>query len=64
MLSPHEFSTLMLLKNAPDQVEPERSELGTLLRLDLIALESSEHQHPRPRVTESGDLILKAMSRH
>ena len=37
MLSPHEFATLMLLKDAPDQIDPDRADLEALLeRLDRV----------------------------
>jgi hypothetical protein len=40
MLSPHEFATLMLIKDAPDQIELDRAELDTLLERQLISLEN------------------------
>ena len=39
MLSPHEFATLLLVKDAPNQVEMEREELDALLERKLIQLE-------------------------
>lgn len=64
MLSPHEFATLMLVKNAPDQIG-ERAELSTLLERHLIALEQPQQTLglPRPRITENGNSILEACSR-
>jgi hypothetical protein len=36
MLSPHEFTTLMMIKDAPDQIEPDREELHALLERELV----------------------------
>jgi hypothetical protein len=63
MLSPHEFATLMLIKDAPDQIELDRAELGTLVERQLISLENLTSGRPRPRVTNDGDSILKAVGR-
>ncbi|MBC8752400.1 MULTISPECIES: hypothetical protein [Paraburkholderia] len=63
MLSPHEFATLMLIKDAPDQIELGRAELDTLLERQLISLESRASGHPRPHVTSEGASILKAVAR-
>ncbi|MGN6669462.1 MAG: hypothetical protein ACTHKH_21205 [Trinickia sp.] len=64
MLSPHELATLMLVKNAPDQIG-DRAELSALLERHLIALEQPEQNFglPRPRITENGNSILEACSR-
>ena len=51
MLSPHELATLMLVRDAPDQIG-DRAELSTLLERHLIALEQAEDIGlPRPRIT-------------
>ncbi|AUT61526.1 MULTISPECIES: hypothetical protein [Paraburkholderia] len=63
MLSPHEFATLMLIKDAPDQIELGRAELDTLLQRQLISLENLASGRPRAHVTSDGDSILKAVSR-
>lgn len=64
MLSPHELATLMLVKDAPEQIG-DRAELSTLLERHLIALEapSEDFGVPRPRITENGNSILEACSR-
>ena len=63
MLSPHELATLMLVRDAPDQII-DRVELGTLLERHLIALEQAEDIGlRRPRITENGNSILEACSR-
>ncbi len=38
MLSPHEFATLMLIRNAPDQIGHEHANLDELLQRQLVAL--------------------------
>jgi len=63
MLSPHEFATLMLVKDAPDQLELGRAELDTLLERQLISLENVASGRPRAQVTSDGDSILKAVAR-
>ncbi|MFD1561533.1 hypothetical protein ACFSHT_38785 [Paraburkholderia silviterrae] len=63
MLSPHELATLMLVKNAPDRIEPDRIELGALRELQLIAIEPPESGVPLARVTPRGDALLRAVSR-
>jgi len=63
MLSPHEFATLMLVKNAPDQIDLDRAELDTLLERQLVALELLASGHPRPRLTRDGDSVLQAVAR-
>jgi len=63
MLSPHEFTTLMIVRDAPDQVEPDRAELHTLLELRLVVLESLTSGRQRPCITPDGYALLKAVSR-
>jgi hypothetical protein len=63
MLSPHEFATLILLRDAPDQIEADRAELSALLEHRLVALEQAERGTPRPRITQNGHSVLEAFSR-
>ncbi|MFL9947781.1 hypothetical protein PQR68_17505 [Paraburkholderia agricolaris] len=63
MLSPHEFATLMLIKNAPDQIELGRAELDALIERQLISLENLASGRSRPQITSAGDSILKAVAR-
>ncbi|QBR02993.1 MULTISPECIES: hypothetical protein [Paraburkholderia] len=63
MLSPHELATLMLVKNAPDWIEPDRIELGALRELQLIDIEPPESGVALARVTPRGDALLRAVSR-
>jgi hypothetical protein len=63
MLSPHEFATLLLVKDAPHQVDMNRDELDALLEQQLVQLESLASGHQQWRVTESGDSAIKAIKR-
>ncbi|MCG5072192.1 MULTISPECIES: hypothetical protein [Paraburkholderia] len=63
MLSPHELATLMLVKSAPDWIEPDRIELGALRELQLIDIGPPEFGVPLPRVTPRGDALLRAVAR-
>jgi hypothetical protein len=63
MLSPHEFATLLLVKDAPNQVDMEREELDALLERQLVQLESLGSGRQQWSVTESGDSALKAIKR-
>lgn len=63
MLSPHEIATLILVRDAPDQIEADRAELSTLLERELVALEQADRGLSRPRITQNGHSILEACSR-
>ncbi|WP_042301163.1 hypothetical protein [Paraburkholderia kururiensis] len=63
MLSPHEFATLMLVKEAPDQVDFSRAELDALLERQLVSLEEQACGQRRARLTSDGDSFLKAFDR-
>jgi hypothetical protein len=63
MLSPHEFTTLMIVKDAPDQIEPDREELHTLLERHLVIVERLASGHRRHRITPHGHAVLQAISR-
>jgi len=63
MLSPHEFATLMLLKDAPDSIDLDRSDLEALLERQLVTLEQIAHGQPRPLITINGHSVLKAAAR-
>ncbi|WP_321814882.1 MULTISPECIES: hypothetical protein [unclassified Paraburkholderia] len=62
MLSHHEFATLLLLKDAPERIEPDRLELGALRDLQLIAVDPAAGL-PGLRVTARGDAMLRAIAR-
>jgi hypothetical protein len=63
MLSPHEFATLMLVKDAPDQSEMDRVELDALLERQLVQLERLATGLEHWSVTEIGDSALRAIKR-
>jgi hypothetical protein len=62
MLSPHEFATLMLVKDSADQIA-DRGELDVLVERQLVALEQLAGGAMRPRVTEDGDFIVRTLTR-
>jgi hypothetical protein len=61
MLSPHEFATLLLLKDAPDQLQLDRAELDTLLERQLVTLERIASGNKRAQLTT--DSLLQAVAR-
>jgi hypothetical protein len=63
MLSPHEFATLLLVKDAPNQVDMQREDLDALLERQLVQLERLASGRQQWRVTESGDSALRAIKR-
>ncbi|MBB5501273.1 MULTISPECIES: hypothetical protein [unclassified Paraburkholderia] len=63
MLSPHEFATLMLVKDAPGQLGLDRSDLDILLEHQLVALETLPSGQQRPHITSDGVSVLKAVTR-
>jgi hypothetical protein len=63
MLSPHEFAILMLIKDAPDQIDLDGAELDTLLERQLVALEQLAAGHQPPHLTGDGDSVLQTVAR-
>lgn len=63
MLSPHEFATLLLVKDAPNQVDMGRAELDALLERQLVQLERLASGSQQWRITETGDTALRAIKR-
>lgn len=63
MLSPHEFATLMLLKDAPDPMNLDLANLQALLERQLVTLEQLASGQQRPLITDDGRLFLKAAAR-
>ncbi|QJP70008.1 hypothetical protein [Burkholderia glumae] len=63
MLSPHELATLMLVRNAPGQLDPARAELETLRDSRLISLEPFAGEAWRPTLTAAGVSLLDAVAR-
>jgi hypothetical protein len=62
MLSPHEFATLLLVKDAADEIA-DRAELGALIERQLVALEELASGNARLHVTPDGDSVLEAIAR-
>ncbi|WP_240160886.1 hypothetical protein [Burkholderia sp. Ax-1719] len=63
MLSHHELSTLLLLKDATEHIEPDCLELGALRDLQLVEVEPPESGQPLLRVTQRGYAVLRAFAR-
>lgn len=63
MLSPHEFATLMLVKDATDQLDVDRGDLAVLLARQLVSLEQASSGQALPRLTHQGHSVLKAAGR-
>lgn len=63
MLSPHEFATLIMVRDAPDQIEGVREELHTLLERNLVTVELLASGLRRPCITPQGHAVLKAVAR-
>ncbi|MGF6446160.1 hypothetical protein [Paraburkholderia youngii] len=59
MLSPHEYATLVLVRNAPAQIDRERCEFKTLLEQRLIDLEWDGENGGLPVLTEQGKTLLE-----
>jgi len=62
MLSPHEFATLMLVKDCVEQIA-DRDELDTLLERQLLDMEQLAGGAVLPRVTQDGDALLRTLAR-
>ena len=63
MLSPHEFATLLLVKDAPNQVDMDREELDALFERQLVQLEKLASGLKQWRLTEIGDSAIRAIKR-
>ncbi|WP_109480808.1 hypothetical protein [Paraburkholderia sp. C35] len=57
MLSPHEFSTLMLIKDATSQSDFDKADLIALADRDFITVALCPASTP-PRLTERGHALL------
>ena len=63
MLSPHEIATLMMVKNAPCWIGPDRAELHALLDLELVTVERHVPGFLLAHVTPRGHAVLRAIAR-
>jgi hypothetical protein len=61
MLSPHEFATLMLIRQAPDQLDMNRAELDALLERQLVTLEQCASGARRAYLTGKGETFLDTL---
>jgi hypothetical protein len=61
MLSPHEFATLMLVKDSVEQIA-DRDELDALLERQLLDMEQLAGSAVLPRVTQDGDSLLRTLA--
>ncbi|MFC0403023.1 hypothetical protein [Paraburkholderia rhizosphaerae] len=61
MLSPHEFATLMLVRQAPDQLDMNRAELDALLERQMVMLEHCAEGARRAYLTGKGRTFLDAL---
>jgi len=61
MLTPHEFATLMLVRQAPDQLDMNRAELDALLERQLVMLEHCASGARRAHLTGKGRMFLSAL---
>ncbi len=61
MLSAHEFATLMLVRQAPDQLDMTRAELDALLERQLVMLEHCGEGARRAYLTGKGRTFLDAL---
>ncbi|MCA8276139.1 hypothetical protein LGN17_27015 [Burkholderia sp. AU30280] len=61
MLSPHEFATLMLVREAPDQIDLHRTELDALLERQLVMLEHGAAGRRHAYLTHKGRRFLDAL---
>jgi hypothetical protein len=61
MLTPHEFATLILARQAPDQLDMNRAELDALLERQLVMLEHCASGARRAHLTGKGRMFLSAL---
>lgn len=59
MLSLHEFSTLILIKDSSQQIDPGCAEIAALVKRQLVSIDAAEGA---ARVTARGECILEALS--
>ena len=63
MLSPHEFSALLLVARASDLRELDPDDLASLVERQLIALEQLAPGSRCPRLTADGDSVLRTIAK-
>ncbi|HEY1998306.1 hypothetical protein [Paraburkholderia sp.] len=63
MLSPHEFATLMLVKDATSPLQVDHADLNALLERQLVSVEQSASGYVLLRLTHLGQAFLKFAAR-
>lgn len=63
MLTPHEFATLMLVREAPDRADLNPADLNALLEYQLVSLEKLTSGCKYLNLTDQGYFVLKAAAR-
>ena len=63
MLSPHEFATLMLVKEAPDRGDLNPADLDALLEYQLVAFEKLMSGCRYLNLTDQGYFFLRTAAR-
>jgi hypothetical protein len=58
MLTPHEIATLILVANAPEEVEVGRPDLCSLLKRDLVQLDRASSGRRQMRVSTCGEQLV------
>ncbi|HEY4353800.1 MAG TPA: hypothetical protein VGN31_21415 [Paraburkholderia sp.] len=61
MLSPHEFSTLLLVRDSPEQIDTKNSHLFALVTRELVVLAPSADGSEAPLLTQTGQRVLCAL---
>jgi len=59
MLTPHEFAALLFVQYAPDQLHMTRTQLETLLELQLVEHEELSSGQRGWRLTEAGHNVVR-----
>jgi len=58
MLTPHEIATLILVANAPGEVEVDRPDLHSLLERDLVEVDRSSSGRRQIRMSAVGEQLV------
>ncbi len=61
MLSPHEMSTLLLIKSAYDSIDFDGTDLTSLLQMQLVTCEISVDGTRHLKLTTAGQCIARAI---
>lgn len=64
MLTAHEFATLFLAHRAPDEIQPDREDIASLMERHLIEIRADESGARRLVLTPNGLSIVQCMQRH